>query len=89
MKHFKENFKQTRYNPIRRYEIYEFTKDIKMIRNIYRIISFIMLLIMIAFVFYALNNPQASFSFNNTITYAFYGVYVVLMIIFFVKSFKK
>lgn len=59
-----------------------------MIRNIPRTISFIMFLVMIIFVIYSINNPQASFPFNNIFTYIIYAGYVFLMIIFFVMSFR-
>ena len=54
-----------------------------------RIIAVIMLVIAVIFIFVALNNPQASFPWSNTITYIFYGIYVVIMVVLFIAPFKK
>ena len=54
-----------------------------------RIIAVIMLVIAIAFILIALNNPQASFSWSNTITYMLYGVYALIMIVLFIAPFKR
>lgn len=54
-----------------------------------RIVATIMLIIAIIFFVVALNNPQASFPWSNTITYIFYGIYVVIMIILFIAPFKR
>ena len=42
-----------------------------------RIIAVIMLVIAVIFIGIALNNPQASFPWSNTITYIFYGKFMV------------
>ena len=54
-----------------------------------RTIAFIMLIIAVIFIFVALNNPQASFPWNNTISYTLYGIYAIIMIVLFIAPFKK
>lgn len=54
-----------------------------------RIIAAIMLIIAVVFICIALNNPQASFPWSNTVTYILYGVYAAAMIVFFIAPFKK
>ena len=54
-----------------------------------RIIAVIMLVIAVIFIFVALNNPQASFPWSNTITYILYGLYVVIIVALFIAPFKK
>ena len=54
-----------------------------------RIVAVIMLIIAIIFFVVALNNPQASFPWNNIITYILYGIYVIIMIILFIAPFKR
>ena len=53
-----------------------------------RIIAVIMLIIAVIFILAALNNPQASFPWSNTITYILYGIYVVIMVVLFIAPFK-
>lgn len=38
----------------------------------------VLILIAIAFILYAANNPQASFSWGNSVTYVIYGAYGLL-----------
>ena len=54
-----------------------------------RIIATIMLVIAVVFIVIALNNPQASFPWSNTVTYILYGVYAIVMIILFIAPFKS
>ena len=54
-----------------------------------RIVAVIMLIIAIIFFVVALNNPQASFPWNNIITYILYGTYIIIMIILFIAPFKR
>lgn len=54
-----------------------------------RIIAVIMLVIAVIFIGIALNNPQASFPWSNTITYILYGIYIIVMIVLFVAPFNK
>jgi len=55
-------------------------------RKVFLIVSIIMLLFATGFVIYALNNPQASFPWSNTITYTIYLIYIGIMIGFFALS---
>ena len=50
-------------------------------RRILLVISTLMALFAIAFVVYALGNPQASFPWSNAITYTIYFVYLVAMVL--------
>ena len=54
-----------------------------------RIIAVIMLVIAVIFIGIALNNSQASFPWSNTITYIFYGIYIIVMMVLFVAPFNK
>lgn len=47
-------------------------------------IGIAMLLFAIGFVWYALNNPQFSFPWGNTITYSIYLIYLIVMVVCFV-----
>ncbi len=60
-----------------------------MTRKCSRMIAVIMLVIAGIFVVVALRNPQASFPWSNTITYAIYGVYLIAMTALFAAPFKK
>lgn len=57
-----------------------------MIKNVSRVISFVMFLGMIIFIMYSLSHPEASFPFSLAVTYTIYGLYIALMILFFVNS---
>ena len=46
-----------------------------------RIIGLVMVVIAIAFVVFALNHPEMSFPWSNTITWGMYGVYAVITVI--------
>lgn len=54
-----------------------------------RIIGLIMLIVAIGFVFFALKHPEASFPWSNTVTYAIYAVYLIVVAILLVAPFKK
>lgn len=45
----------------------------------YKFIGTMMLFAMIAFITYALSNPQASFPFPNSVTYIIYILYILVM----------
>lgn len=60
-----------------------------MAKKFSRIIVVIMLVIAVIFIGIALNNSQASFPWSNIITYTFYGIYIIVMIVLFVASLKK
>lgn len=55
----------------------------------YKFIGTMMLFGMIAFITYALNNPQASFPFPNSVTYTIYILYILIMGIMFKKRCKE
>ena len=54
-----------------------------------RIIGMIMLIVAIAFVVFALKHPEASFPWSNTVTYAIYAVYLIVVAILLGAPFKK
>ena len=58
-------------------------------KKVFSWLSIGMLLFAICFIVYALNNPQASFPWNNSYSYAIYIIYLVVMIVSFVMSRKK
>jgi len=57
-------------------------------KKISRIIGMIMLVVAIIFLVFALNNPQASWNWNNTITYTLYIIYLVVMIFLLISPLK-
>lgn len=60
-----------------------------MTRKHSRIIAVIMLITAVVFIVIALNNPQAGFPWNNTITYSLYGIYAVVMTVMFIAPFRR
>lgn len=50
-------------------------------KNISRIIGVIMLIVAIVFIVLALNHPEKSFPWNNTITWLLYGVYFLVAVV--------
>ncbi|OUQ15435.1 hypothetical protein [Lachnoclostridium sp. An138] len=60
-----------------------------MAKKISRIIGMIMLIVAIAFVVFALKHPETSFPWSNTVTYAIYAVYLIVVTILLVAPFKK
>ena len=54
-----------------------------------RIIGVFMVAIAIAFLVFALNHPEMSFPWSNTVTWALYGVYALVTVIFFIAPAKK
>lgn len=59
-----------------------------MSKKVSRIIGAIMLLLAIIFFIVAINNPQMSFPWDNSITYGIYGIYTTITIILLVAPFK-
>lgn len=57
-------------------------------KKISKIIGMIMLVVAIIFLVFALNNPQASWNWNNTITYTLYIIYLVVMIFLLIEPLK-
>ena len=58
-------------------------------KKISRIIGLLMVVIAIAFVVFALNHPEMSFPWSNTITWALYGVYALVTAILLIAPTKK
>ena len=44
-----------------------------------RIVGLVMLIIAVAFIMFAVNHPEMSFPWNNTITWLLYGLYVLVI----------
>ena len=49
-------------------------------KNISRIIGVIMLIVAVIFIMFALNHPEMSFPWNNTITWLLYGLYILVTV---------
>ncbi|WP_456057472.1 hypothetical protein [Agathobacter sp.] len=50
-------------------------------KSISRIIGVIMLIVAVVFIIFALNRPEKSFPWNNTITWLLYGVYFLVTVV--------
>ena len=50
-------------------------------KSISRIIGLTMLIIAIVFIMFALNHPEKSFPWSNTITWLLYGLYVLVTVV--------
>ena len=65
-------------------EIAKFNFDeevLYMKKSISRIIGLTMLIIAIVFIMFALNHPEKSFPWSNTITWLLYGVYFLVTVV--------
>ena len=60
-----------------------------MSKKMSRVIACLMLVIGISFVIVALNNPQLSWPWNNTISFIIYFTYIILTVVLFIAPFKK
>ena len=58
-------------------------------KSISRIIGVIMLIVAIVFIVFALNHPEMSFPWNNTITWLLYGLYVLVTVVLFIAPKMK
>ena len=58
-------------------------------KKISRIIGLAMVIIAIVFVVFALNHPEMSFPWSNTITWVLYGVYAIVTIVLLIAPTKK
>ena len=58
-------------------------------KSISRIIGVIMLIVAIVFIVFALNHPEKSFPWNNTITWLLYGVYFLLTVVLLIAPKRK
>ena len=54
-----------------------------------RIIGLLMLIIAVIFIMFALNHPEMSFPWNNTITWLLYGLYVLVTVVLFIAPKMK
>ena len=50
-------------------------------KSISRIVGVIMLIVAFVFIMFALNHPEKSFPWNNTITWLLYGVYFLVTVV--------
>ena len=50
-------------------------------KNTSRIVGLIMLIIAVAFIIFALNHPEMSFPWNNTITWFLYSLYFLVTVV--------
>ena len=62
---------------------------IYMKKSISRIIGVIMLIVAIVFIMFALNHPEKSFPWNNTITWLLYGVYFLVAVVLLIAPKKR
>ena len=60
--------------------IAEFGEVIYMKKSTSRIVGLVMLIIAVAFIVFALNHPEMSFPWNNTITWLLYGLYILVTV---------
>ncbi len=58
-------------------------------KKVLRIISIFMFIGFIVFFIFAINNPQLSFPWSNTVSYTIYGVYLLTALILFIFSYMK
>ena len=66
----------------RRNDNFKFDKEgLYMKKSISRIIGLTMLIIAIVFIMFALNHPEKSFPWSNTITWLLYGVYFLVTVV--------
>ena len=54
-----------------------------------RIVGLVMLITAVAFIVFALNHPEMSFPWNNTITWLLYGLYVLVIVVLFIAPKMK
>lgn len=68
----------------------QFTKGYEcMKKNFSRIIGFLMAVIAIAFVVFALNHPEMSFPWSNMVTWVLYGLYALVTAVLLIAPAKK
>lgn len=54
-----------------------------------RIVGLVMLIIAVAFIVFALNHPEMSFAWNNTIIWLLYGLYILVTVVLFIAPKMK
>lgn len=57
--------------------------------NILLIIGYVMIIAAIVFIIFAFNHPEMSFVGGNIIAYAFYTIYVILIVTIFITAKKR
>ena len=65
----------------RQYHVMRYGECYVALRSQRRIIVLIMLIIAIVFIMFALNHPEKSFPWSNTITWLLYGVYFLVTVV--------
>ena len=58
-------------------------------KNVSRMIGLVMAITAIAFVVFALNHPEMSFPWRNTITWVLYGLYALVTVVLLIAPTKK
>ena len=58
-------------------------------KKISKIIGLVMVVVAIVFVVFALNHPEMSFPWSNTITWALYGLYALVTAVLLIAPTKK
>ena len=58
-------------------------------KNVSRMIGLAMAVLAIAFVVFALNHPEMSFPWSNTVTWRLYGLYAIVTGVFLIAPAKK
>ncbi len=58
-------------------------------KKISRIIGLVMVIIAIVFVVFALNHPEMSFPWSNTVTWVLYGLYALVTVVLLIAPTKK
>ena len=58
-------------------------------KNVSRIIGLVMVAIATAFVVFALNHPEMSFPWSNTVIWVLYGLYADVTAVFLIAPTKK
>ena len=58
-------------------------------KKISRMIGLVMMVVAIVFVVFALNHPEMSFPWSNTITWALYGLYALVTAVLLIAPTKK
>ena len=63
------------------FDNFQFEEGLYMKKSISKIIGLTMLIIAIVFIMFALNHPEKSFPWSNTITWLLYGVYFLVTVV--------